>query len=417
MTRPYKLSPDRILAPTHPLHWTRFWPDLQRLHRGRTEARQDLVLWLANLYHGAIKCGKPLGFCTVQVRLMDLRDWVRDYRPAVDYFFDVKQLGYHFDNDNMEVTTLIPKKLKPEELELIDDAASKLRYEPPAIPENTSISKVYLRSNLDRRSLIARVLVHGRPEIVPQLNWLLDQKCNEFNFHFVPSGKLKQRDTSVWPISAVETWPSWLREELFGSGIDLDSAYVQFLLHHLKRIFKNKNDLLNTLFPDLLRLLNDKEAFRKELCTDVLGLQYTEKNKSLIKQIIMSLANGSRISPALLTNGNGFSLTAELIVEAAPELTITDLEKIGVRLKRIADQFASARRHACTDLLNKAPNRKNLKEVFGGYFAWERRARYALWEAVDRHGIMVHDGLDGVPEQYLSRINELVESLNLKLTA
>lgn len=417
MTRPYRLSPESPLPPNHPLHWTRFWPDLQRLHRSRTEARQDLVLWLANLYHGAIRCGKPLGFCGVQVRLMDLRDWVRDYKPALEHFFEIKQLGFHFDDEHTELTTLVPKKLAPEELELVDDTAAHLRYEPPAKPDKAAISKVYLRPGLDRKSLVARLLVHGRPEIVPQLNWLLTQPNTELNFHFVPSGKLKLRDTSVWPISAIETWPGWLREELFGPGIDLDSAYVQFLLHHLKRVFADRPQVMQTLFPDLLRLLHDKENFRQELCTQVLQRPYNDKYRSLIKQVIMSLANGSRISPALLTNGNGFSLTAELIVDAAPDATISDLTKIGERLKRIADQFASARKYACMDVLKRAPNRKNVKKVFGEYFAWERNARYALWEECGRHGIMVHDGLDGVPKEHLDRLPELIETLDLRLTA
>jgi len=417
MTRPYRLSPESPLPPNHPLHWTRFWPDLQRLHRSRTEARQDLVLWLANLYYGSIRCGKPLHWCSVQVRLMDLRHWVRNYQPALNHFFEVKQRGFYVDDEHNELTTLVPKRLTAEELELVDDTAAHLRYEPPAKPDDSVISKVYLRPNLDRKSLVARVLVHGRPEIVPQLNWLLTQPNTELNFHFQPSGKLKLRDTSVWPISAVETWPGWLREELFGPGIDLDSAYVQFLMHHLKRVFSDRHALLETLFPDLLRLLNDKENFREELCTQVLQRPYNDKYRSLIKQVIMSLANGSRISPALLTNGSGFSLTAELIVDAAPDATISDLTKIGERLKRIADQFASARRYACTDLLKKAPNRKNIKEVFSGYFAWERKARYALWEECGRHGIMVHDGLDGVPKQHLDRLEELIKTLDLRLTA
>lgn len=417
MTRPYKLSTDRVLPPNHPLHWTRFWPNLQRLHRGRTEARQDLVLWLANLYHGAIRRGKPLGFCDVHVRLMDLREWVRDYKPALEYFFEVKQLGYHFDDDNMELTTLLPKKLDPSDLELIDGTAAELRYEPPAIPEGTVISKVYLRPSLDLKSLITRVLVHGRPEIVPQLTWLLKQGKTEFNFHFKRSGKLRLRDTSVWPISAIETWPGWLREELFGPGIDLDSAYVQFLLYHLKDAFSGRESLMHMLFPDLIRMLHDKENFRRELCTEVLQRPYNDKYRALIKQVLMSIANGSRISPTLLTNGSGFSLTAELIVDATPDATVSDLTKIGERLKRIADQFAAARKHACMAALKKAPNRKNVKAVFSEYFSWERKARYALWEACDRHGIMVHDGLDGMPKVYLDRISDLIENLDLRLTA
>jgi hypothetical protein len=67
-------------------------------------------------------------------------------------------------------------------------------------------------------------------------------------------------------------------------------------------------------------------------------------------------------------------------------------------------------------LLKRAPNRKNVKEVFSSYFAWERKARYELWEEVGRHGIMVHDGLDGVPEVYLEKLPFLIKSLGLRLT-
>jgi hypothetical protein len=416
MTRPYKLSTAEPLAPTHPLHWTQFWPDLQRLHRGRSEARQDLVLWLANLYHGTIRSGKPRAFCSVQVQLTELREWVRDYRPALDYFFEVKQLGYHLDEEKREITTLVPKFLKPEELGLIEAVSNEARFTPPPLPEHATISKIHLRPNLDLKSLIVRTLIDGRPELVPPLRWLVKQS-SELNFHFVPSGRLKQRDTSIWPISGIETWPSWLREELFGPGIDLDAAYIQFLMEHLKLAFKNKRHLLPTLFPDLIRLLDDKEAFRRELCTQVLQQPYDEKNRALIKRVLMSIANGSRASAAVLTNGAEFSQTAKLINDAAPNATLSELTTIGNRLQRISDQFASAKKYACVELLKLAPSRVNVKAVFSSYFAWERKARYALWEACDRHGIMVHDGLDGVPQEYLDRLPELIKTLGLRLTA
>lgn len=415
MTRPYKLSTRKPLPPNHPLHWSRFWPDLQRLHRGRIEARQDLVLWLANLYHGAIRCGKPFGFCSIQLRLLDLREWVRDYRPALEYFFEVKQLGFHIDEERHELSTLVPKKLAAHELELLEETAKGLQYSPPPIPDGTVVSKVYLR-HVNGRALIERCITSGRPEIVPALSWLLEQH-REVNFHFIPSGKLQLRDTSVWPISGIETWPSWLREELFGPGIDLDSAYVQFLLHYLKRIYHDRPNLLYMLYPDLMRLLHDKEKIREELCEQVLQRPYNEKYRSVIKSVIMSLANGSRISPALLTNGSGFSLTADLIIEAAPDASVTDLMRIGDRLQDISRQFASARKQVCALVIGKMPTRKNVKNVFSSYFAWEREARYAVWEEVGRHGIMVHDGLDGVPQEYLDCLPQIMERLQLKLTA
>lgn len=416
MTRPYKLSLKEPLPPTHPLHWTRFWPDLQRLHRGKIEARQDLVLWLANLYHGTIRCGKPQGFCTIKVRLLDLREMVRDYEPALEHFFEVLQHGFYFDAEHHEISTLRPKFLPANELGLVDEAAEQLRYNPPPVPHDAVISKVYLRPNLDRKALKERCFLTGRPEIVPALSWLL-QQSSEVNFHFVPSGKLKLRDTSVWPISGIETWPSWLREELFGPGIDLDSAYVQFLLHYLKEVYADRPQLMQMLYPDLIRLLHDKEAIRQELCERVIGKPYTERWRSLIKQVIMSLANGSRISPALLTNGGGFSLTAELIIDANPEASIADLIKIGDRLQSISRQFSSARKTVCLHRFGKAPTRQNVKNVFSDYFVWERAARYAIWEEIGQHGLMVHDGLDGVPQSQIDRLPEIMKRLNLRLTA
>lgn len=417
MTRPYRLAPSAPVPPRHPLHWARFWPDLQRVHRAQAEARQDLVLWLASLWRGATRPGHPLGFSTVQLRLTDLRDHVRDYRPALDHFFTVQQLGYHLRDERSELTTLVPKALEgPEQVE-VETTTATLRYAPPPLPEGTVISKVHLQPGLRLDVLAARTMAAGRHELIPPLTWLLTQPARELNFHFQRAGRLQQRDTSVWPITAIETWPGWLREALFGPGIDLDSAYVQFLLHHLRAALSDRPGLLELLFPDLLRLLHDKEAFREELCTQVLQRPYTEHYRGVIKQVLMALANGSRISPALLTNGGGYSLTAELIIDAAPEASVTDLTLVGERLKRIADQFAAARRQACAGLLRRAPSRRNVKQVFSAYFTWERQARYALWEACDRHGLMVHDGLDGVPDRYRGQINALIENLDLRLTA
>lgn len=415
MTRPYRLSTRSPIPPNHPLHWHRFWPDLQRIHRAKAEARQDLVLWLANLYYGTVRCGKPIGFCTVQIELTQLRDWVRDYRPALDWFFEVRQLGYRLDDENRELTTLVPRKLNQIDLSVIDQTQSEMRYELPPLPDDSVISKVYLQPGLDHKDLVERTLLAGRPELIPPLKWILKQA--EINFHFIPSGKLKLRDTSVWPISGIETWPSWLRKELFGSGIDIDSAYVAFLIQHLREELKDRPHQLQLLFPDLLRLLEDKEAFRQELCEQVLQRPYTPAWRGVIKSVLMSIANGSKISSGLLFGGGEFSQTAKIIQETAPDATVTELICIGDRLQRIAEQFNSARKRICVWQLKQNPTRKNVKRVFGEYFAWERDARYRIWEAIGRHGIMVHDGIDGVPQQYLDQLPEISFSLGLRLTA
>lgn len=415
MTRPYQLRLDAPLPPMHPLHWSRFWPNLQRLHKARNEARQDLILWLANLYAGAVKTGKPLAFCEVQVRLMDFRNMVRDYKVALDYFFHVKQTGYYIDDENNEVTTLIPKKLGFTEFGNIDKIANTLSYVLPELPTDTIISKVYRNSNIDRHELINEVISNNRPELIPALNWILDQPYDEFNFHFKPSGKLKLRDTSVWPISGIETWPGWLREKLFGGGIDLDAAYVQFLLQQLRESITNEKTL-RLLFPDIVRMLYDKEAFREELCVKVLNLPYTDVNRSRVKQILMSLANGSRISPGLLLSGSSYSQTTGIVLDAVHDANCSQLEVIGLRFQQIANQFSAAKKRVCMSMLKCKASRENQKKVFLGYFEWERKARYAIWEAVDRHGLMVHDGLDGIPARYKQNIQALVDKLDLRLT-
>ncbi len=416
MTRPYKLTSNPI-SPLSPLHWTRFWPDLQRIHRGRVEARQNLILWLANAWIGAVDSSKtlPYGFRAIQMRLSDLRDMVRDYQNVFEVFFTVQRKGFNISEEKHEVSTVVPNKL-PSDLEnAVRVSARHLRYDPPELPaDDTVISKVYLQPNIDRATIVERVLEAGRPELVPQLLWLLKQRSPELNFHFVPSGKLQQRDTSVWPIAAIETWPGWLREELFGPGIDLDAAYIQFLMQYVKDLNPSTKAVL---FPDFGRLIDDKENFRRELCEEVMGLPYNADGKTLTKQIIMSLANGSRISPRLLLCGSGFSAAADLILGNMPDVANERLEKIGARLKRLSDQFEAARKYAAIEIHGVAPTRATVKTVFTHYFMWERQARYALWEAVGRHGIMVHDGLDGVPQEYLSQIDTLVSELNLKLTA
>lgn len=416
MTRPFKLSTAEPVDPNSPLHWTRFWGDLQRNHKATIEARQDLVIWLANLHHAAINRAKPRAFSEVQVRLMDLRNMVRDYRPALDHFFEVKQQGYFIDEETFEVSTLIPKALPTQELKKVRETARSLRFEPPPQPDGgTVISKVILMDGISIKDITRKLLHEGRGELVPAVTWLLERGHNEINFHFKPSGKLKLRDTSVWPISGVETWPSWLREELFGPGIDLDAAYIQFLMQQVRETYADEPSLAQTLFPDLIRLLEDKEPFRRELCTKVIGIPYNKKGKDLVKRTIMSIANGSVISPTLLTNGSGFSLTAQIIVDAIPMAETSHLNEIGRRFQSIAAEFRRAKRIACLNE-KKLPSRHNLKGIFRSYFAWERAARYALWEAVDRHGIMVHDGIDGIPERYRCNVDQIINQLQLRLT-
>lgn len=392
-----------------PLHVGNFYRK-ERLHREAMQERQDLILYLAKLHAAASVKGKPRAFNTIRLRLTSLREWVYDYRPALDYFFEVQSLGYNLGDDNNEVSVLVPKDLGLHTHVQTQDF--QLEYEPPPRPEGGVISKVYVQGG--GRSIIARLTRENRFDLIEAVKWIL--KHEELNFIFKPAGKLQQRDTSVWPVAAIETWPAWLREALFGPGIDIDSAYTQYLVQHLQTAYVDRPELLQTLFPDLMALLSDKQKWRMELCQNVLGLEWNDENRSLVKTICMSLANGSRISPAILEGSQNFSITAQIIVKATGEVTQQRLDNIGQRLQSISKQYACAKKNVCALNLRLNPTLKNQKRVFGSYFEWEREARYSIWEAIDRHGVMVHDGIDGVPEEYLQDIPALIQKVGLSIT-
>ena len=374
--------------------------------------RQDLILYLASIHRAAVKSGKPLGFCQIPLRLMSLRDWVYDYKNVFDYFFDIVQAGYHC-GERHEISTVIPRKLPDEVIAPIK--ARKLVYVPPPLPEGGIVSKVYIQQHL-KEQILEKLAVTGRLDLHAPVEWLLNLPSNEVNFYFVPAGKLQLRDTSVWPIQAVETWPSWLREDLFGQGIDIESAYTQFLMEHVREAYANDPKILQTLFPDLLRSLSDKKEWRRELCVDIMGMEYNDDNISVVKKICMSLANGSKISPGILIGHSSYSITRDIIIKEAHDVTPMNLIRIGERLSNISKQYSRARKIVCIHELGMNPSRINQKQVFCSYFEWEREARYRIWEAVDRHGIMVHDGIDGVPSEYLQDIPALIASLDIRLT-
>lgn len=412
MTTIYRVSSPEKLHHLDPLNVLRFYPNATRHHPKIMQDRQDMILYLASIHRAAIKSGRPLGFCQIPLRLMSLREWVYDYKTVFDYFFEIVQAGYHC-GDKHEISTVIPRRL--EEADIAPIKARKLVYVPPPLPANGVVSKVFVQQHL-KDQILDRLAATGRLDLHAPVEWLLMLPSNEVNFYFAPSGKLQLRDTSVWPISAVETWPSWLREALFGEGIDIESAYTQFLMEHVREGYANDPRLLQLFFPDLLRSLSDKAAWRKELCVDILGLDYNDDNIGVVKKICMSLANGSKVSPGILVGQGSFSVTRDIIIKGIDDVTPTNLIRIGERLSNIARQYSRARKIVCIHELGINPSRANQKKVFSSYFEWEREARYKIWEAVGRHGIMVHDGIDGIPSEYLQDIPGLVKSLNLRIT-
>lgn len=396
----------------NPLHVSNFFNEKQRFHHAATAKRQELILYIADMHKRALSSGVPPWMIQIPIRLMDLRERCQDYRQVLDAFFDVRQLGYFVDSDKYEFSTITPKPRLDQNITSAVQQISFLSYEPPPRPENGVISKVYVnQTNAD--TIIAKVIQSKRFDLQAAVEWVL--RHPELNFHFAPAGRLQQRDTSIWPIRAIETWPSWLRESLFGAGLDIDSAYTQFLMSTVQSVH-NDQKIMNTLYPDLIRSIQDKKAWRLELCEDVLGLEPTEENIGIVKKICMSLANGSKISAPILLSQSAFSITADTVIQTCSDVSPENLIKIGDRLNQISRQYVNARKIAC--LANRQNiTRQNQKNVFNSYFEWERTARYAIWEACDRHGIMVHDGIDGIPKEYLQDIPKLIQELNIKLTS
>lgn len=407
----YRVKSDKHLHHSDPLHVGRFYPDIERHHHQSMQSRQDLILYLANLHAAAVKTGKPLGFCEIPIRLTTLKNWVHDYRVVLDHFFDIKQLGYNL-GDKYELSIITPKNLKSGEIKAASKAAENLVYVLPDKPTDGVVSKVYIQQN-KKDEILAKLAEKSRLDLQAPVKWLLEQP--EVNFWFQPAGKLQLRDTSTYPIPAIETWPSWLREDLFGQGLDIESAYTQFLIENLRVAYASSPGLLNTLYPDLLRSLDDKVAWRWEIC-ELLGLEKTQENLSTVKNLCMALANGSTISPAILNGISSYSITRDIVISEVQDISIKNLTKIGERLQCISKQFKNARKAICLHLSKRSPTRVNQRGVFKSYFEWERIARYQIWEAVDRHGIMVHDGIDGIPDQYLQNMQELIRNLNIKLT-
>lgn len=402
MTVIYKVRSLEKLHPSDPPHVGRFYPHLERWHPRLMQDRQDLVLYLANLHSIAVKLGQPFGFRQFPIRLMALKEWVYDYRVVFDRFFEVTQLGYSVDGKH-ELSLVIPKQLEVSYAPL-----TQLAYLPPAVPFSGAVASKVAVQRHRKEEVLTKLAATGLLELHAPVNWLCHQE-GEVEFYFKPAGKLQLRDTSIWPIAAIETWPAWLREELFGPGIDIESAYTQFLLERVHEVYEGDPHLPQLLFPDLYRSLENKQAWRQEICREVLDLDCTEGNLALVKKVCMSLANGSRISPAILLRG--VSSTRDAILKKVTDTSDLNLTRIGERLSNIARQYSTARKV----ILKHHSTKANQKQVFLSYFEWERKARYKIWEEIGRRGIMVHDGIDGVPPEHLRDIPGLIRKLNLRL--
>jgi hypothetical protein len=394
-----------------PLHVSKFFEVKKRAHKNKIAARQNLIVWLVHTYLSTFTIGygydpRP------KVRLLSLREIDRDYRQVLDKFFVVEQTGFCFreENDKVErydISTLKAIKLPAQYVSELQAAVNRLEYKPPVKPEGVE-SKVVITKNLNGDDLIMRAKAEGKAYLIPQIKYLISKP--EHTFVFKPSGRLQLRDTSVYPVRAIETWPSWLREELFGCGIDIDAAYTQYLLEYLTVCFESE-EKVHALYPQLVQLLHDKEAIRKDLCENYFHSEYNPKNKMHMKKILMSIANGSKISDKMLVRNIKWSQTVDYINNHF-DINTEDKKKIGIRLQSIASEY----RQAKTDIANinyGGASKKANKQVFLDYFDWERSVRYLIWERAGKQGIMVHDSIEGIPEDLIEPIRQ---SMNIMLS-
>lgn len=381
-----------------PLHVSKFF-SLRGMWWSKRKARQTMILGIAAAWHKSIsKQRGGYGFIEEEVYLTSLTSQVSDIKPVFEKFFHIKEIGYNFNNGLKSSTKCTPKKLPQAIVAEIDRILNQVTYYPGIEPTDPKLTVTHTQIVKGRTSFIRQKLKdEDREDLLPMVNWLLKQD-NPIKFYYKPSGRLQARDTSVWPIRCIEQWPGWLRTELFGAVVDIDTSYCQYLISNIARIENNRRgrpELLALKYPDIMRLLADKQEFRRELIEDYLRLPVTEDSTKVIKRILMALANGSNCSEGLITSEHSQSQVVRVVREECPHLGIMDLAKVGDRLRKIVNQFRNAKRAICVDKYGK-PSRQNMKKVFEDYFMWEREARHKIWEMAGFTGLALHDGLDGI---------------------
>ena len=381
------------LTREHPLYVGNFFKLKGTWWRKRRQ-RQGLIISVALAWHRLTRNQRSSpGFLTEELYLSKVPGGSADARVILEKFFKIDRLGFNI-NGQTAPTLIRAKKLPPRLVTEIEKLAERVMFDPGRPPPAAGFLKSAVSVRPVTQATITRLRADGRLDLLAQVEWL--QKHGPVvNFYFRPSGKLKARDTSVWPVRAIETWPSWLRHQLFGTSVDIENAFTQFLLSYLKRKHAGKEQQLRLKFPDLFRLDETKKEFRAEICGRLLHLEVSEENLSVVKRLVMSLANGSNISGTMLAANSGRSEAVRIVRQFAPHLSTTQLITCGDRLAHLAKQYRKAKREVCL-FLGKKPTLAGQKEVFTLYFQWERTARHALWQAGGETGLMLHDGLDGV---------------------
>ena len=380
----------------NPLFVGKFF-DLEGMWWRKRKERQAMILSVAVAwYYATRRFRKAPGFIEDEILITSLTSQVKDAKKILTKFFTIKRTGFNFNNGMKSATIVSPKKLSKKMLAAIDAIVNEVVFSPGIEPLDPSLVKTKVMVRKNRWFFIREKLIaNNREDLLGPVKWLCDRE-QPLYFYYAPMGKLQARDTSVWPIKNIELWPGWLRKELFGTVVDIENAYCQFLVNHLYKKYESNPKRLELKYPDILRADRDKRNFREELCQEVLRLPVTDDNISVVKSLIMSLANGSNATPALMTNGSGRSEAVRIVLQANPDLKPSDLIEIGNRLSFIAKQFRAAKKDLCIFLLKAKPTAANVKKIFKLYFEWEREQRYKIWEATNRTGLMLHDGIDGI---------------------
>lgn len=370
-----------------PLHVSKFF-NVGGSHYETRQKRQQLIVgcaseWLKLLSKG----GRKAHHVPQQVFLTKYTYDLRDARSIIDHFFQVTEVGHNIRGD-IASSQMVPKRLgEAETLAIKNFFESMDAFQPgiePVHDKSLTCSRVKIQFAPDAVDKLKRI---GRHDLIPEVKYVLS---NEYlNFYFARAGAVQARDKSVWPIVGIEQWPGWLRESLFGMCVDIDNAYVQFLVTHLEQIHADNPARMALMYPDLPRMIYEKELFRHDVCVNILKLPFTDENVKVVKALVMSLANGSRISERLMHVSKNQTEAVKIVIQHCGNRSIDELSEIGRKLGFIMKQFKSANREL------KSHGRVS-DSVFHAYLKWERDARYKIWTSLGCQGIMMHDGLDGV---------------------
>lgn len=387
---------DGEIERSNPLHVGKFF-NLENTWWKKRKQRQIAILSIALTWYKIVKQNPcSCGFIQHEVMLTTLSSKLSDSRKIIEHFFEISKLGFNFGNGSKSPTLITPRRLDKRIFNAIEKISDNLSFDPGEEPVGLGLIESVVKVRVKRSNYILEQLsASDKTYLIPAVRWLLS-KNQPIKFYYERSGKLQARDKSVWPVKSIETWPGWLRTELFGRVVDIENAYCQFIMNNLEEKYHDNVGVIRLKYPDICQSVHDKSNFRNYICVELLKLEPFEDNIKIVKRLIMSLANGSNITPGLIISNSQRSEAAKLIREANPNLTPAEMIECGKRLSFIAKQFRSAKKDLCTSLLNAKPTSKNAKRIFQRYFEWERVQRYKIWEAVGKSGLMLHDGIDGV---------------------